>query len=231
MGLTQAMRARLPPGEASEVPIDLAQGDSPLLARLRRVMRRYAIRARGTTQISVADAAGNLASLSLSNGEGSGYLLPGTGVMLNNMLGEEDINPEGVHRWPRDRRLASMMAPSLITLRDGTRIALGSGGSNRIRSAILQVISNRVDFGMPLAEAVSAPRIHLEGGLLNLEPPCGAETLAGLARHHPRIKCWEAPNLFFGGVHSVARRANGRLEGAGDPRRGGVTRIALPGGG
>ena len=78
--------------------------------------------------------------------------------MLNNMLGEEDLSPGGFHRWEENCRMASMMCPSVATLPDGGRVALGSGGSNRIRSAILQVLVNLFEFGMPLEQAVIAPR-------------------------------------------------------------------------
>ena len=94
---------------------------------------------RGTTHISVVDEDGNVAAMTLSNGEGSGCLIPGTGIMTNNMLGEEDINPAGIDNWQPDRRLGSMMAPTLV-LGEGYQVALGSGGSNRIRSAIVQVL-------------------------------------------------------------------------------------------
>ena len=124
--------------------------------------KRRALATRGTTHISVADAGGNLASLTLSNGEGSSYVLPGSGIMLNNMLGEEDLNPGGFHRLPAGVRLASMMTPTIARLSDGGQIALGSGGSNRIRSAILQVLLNVLEFDMDLEQAVNAPRLHLE---------------------------------------------------------------------
>jgi len=119
---------------------------------------------RGTTHISIIDDAGNAASLTLSNGEGAGTLAPGTGIMLNNMLGEEDINPTGFHQWPEDTRLSSMMAPTLAVEGNGTLMALGSGGSNRIRTAILQVLVNFLDFSMSADDAVEAPRLHYEGG-------------------------------------------------------------------
>jgi len=177
---------------------------------------------RGTTQISVADRAGNLASLTLSNGEGSGYVLPGTGIMLNNMLGEEDINPGGLHAWTPDRRLASMMAPTVVAATDGRRIALGSGGSNRIRSAILQVIVNLLDLGEPLETAVEAARIHLEDDILNLEAGFAEAVLQELRSLFPRQRLWPARNLFFGGAHSVQVDALGHCSGRGDSRRGGV---------
>jgi gamma-glutamyltranspeptidase/glutathione hydrolase len=203
----------------------MPQGDPELATltdEIRAIMRREAACSRGTTQISVADGEGNLASLTVSNGEGSGYVLPGTGIVLNNMLGEEDINPQGFHRWPADRRMSSMMSPTLIELAEGAAVVTGSSGSNRIRSALLQVICNLVDFKLPLHQAVAAPRIHFEGDLLSLEPPVGLETLEALQRDWPQIKAWSALSVFFGGAHSVCRGAAGRLSGAGDPRRGGV---------
>jgi gamma-glutamyltranspeptidase/glutathione hydrolase len=183
---------------------------------------------RGTTHISVLDRFGNLASLTLSNGEGCGYVLPRTGIMVNNMLGEEDLNPGGFHRWPPDRRIASMMAPTALRFQDGTLVATGSGGSNRIRSAILQVVSHLVDFGMDVGRAVTAPRIHFESGLLNLEPPRPPAMLQELEAEFPRQRVWGERNLFFGGAHTALRHPDGRLDGRGDPRRGGVCRLVPP---
>jgi gamma-glutamyltranspeptidase/glutathione hydrolase len=195
-----------------------------LVADYRALMRTHPGAVRGTTQVSIIDRAGNLASMTLSNGEGCGRVLPGSGIMLNNMLGEEDVNPHGFHQWPANRRIASMMAPSALTLVDGSLVATGSGGSNRIRSAILQTVSNLVDYGLPVCEAVTAPRIHYESGLLNLEPPRAAAVLRELSVAFPKQRLWGGLNLFFGGAHTVLRRPDGRMEGEGDPRRGGVYR-------
>lgn len=181
---------------------------------------------RGTTHISVIDDAGNAAALTLSNGEGCGHVVPGTGVMLNNMLGEEDLNPAGFHAWTPDSRMSSMMAPTLIEDSAGCLTALGSGGANRIRTAILQVLINLIDFAMPLAEAVEAPRAHYEQGMLNLEPGFTESIVSALEAEWPNVKAWHERNLFFGGVHAVqADYSDGRMEGAGDPRRGGVALI------
>ena len=177
---------------------------------------------RGTTQISIADRTGNLASMTLSNGEGSGYVIPGTGIMLNNMLGEEDLNPNGFHQWPQNQRIASMMAPSLVILDDGGIIVTGSGGSNRIRSAILQVVSNLIDFQMPLEEAVSHSRIHYENDLLSLEPELDPAILRTLMDEFPNQQIWHEKNLFFGGAHTVTVDARSMLSGVGDTRRGGI---------
>lgn len=172
--------------------------------------------AQGTTHVSVADAAGNVASMTTSNGESSGYLVPGTGVMLNNMLGEEDLHPDGFHAAPAGERVASMMCPTLL-LRDGAPwLALGSGGSKRIRTALAQVVSNAVDYGMDPRSAVEAPRVHWDGEVVQHEPGVSATAREALAARWP-LNGWSQRNLYFGGVHAVGAG----LEGAGDPRRGG----------
>jgi gamma-glutamyltranspeptidase / glutathione hydrolase len=171
---------------------------------------------RGTTQISIDDGHGLGVSLTLSNGEGSGYVIPDTGVMLNNMLGEEDLNRTGFHHWPTNRRLASMMAPMMLR-RGKQRWLLGSGGSNRIRTALTQVISNLVDFGMSLEAAIAAPRVHLENGRLALETEPGrwpGDIGSWLDEHHPDAGRWPRRNMYFGGVHAV-----GPDSAAADPRR------------
>lgn len=221
MRLTQALRS----DERAELVADPGLPDSALVAEYLALMAEQLIFPRGTTQISVADRDGNLASLTLSNGEGAGYVLPDTGIVLNNMLGEEDINPHGFHRWPTDRRISSMMAPTLLERAGGDWVVTGSSGSNRIRSAVLQVLCNLVDHGLGLEEAVSAPRIHYEDGMLNMEPPIPDAVLEDLRAAWPDIRMWSGPSVFFGGAHSVASMVNGSLFGAGDPRRGGVVRV------
>jgi gamma-glutamyltranspeptidase/glutathione hydrolase len=191
-----------------------------LMEAYRAAVKGHPVNHRGTTHISAIDSAGNSAALTLSNGEGSGHLLPGSGIMLNNMLGEEDLNPEGFNRWPCDVRVSSMMAPTLAEDRRHL-IAIGSGGSNRLRTAILQTLCNLIDFAMPPAAAVNAPRIHFERGRLDIEPGLPAETVAALAADYPDHRSWASHNLFFGGTHTVCW--DGRsFSGAGDPRRGGI---------
>ncbi|MGA1205802.1 MAG: gamma-glutamyltransferase [Opitutales bacterium] len=181
------------------------------------------LRTTGTTQISIMDAEGNEVSMTTSNGSGSAIIPAGTGFMLNNMLGEEDLQPAGLHTWKPDQRLSSMMTPAIAHLGDGSRVATGSGGSNRIRSTILQILRHLIDRRSSLKEAVEAPRLHWEGGILHAEE--GAmDLLQPLAAHLP----WEfvthpVPNLFFGGAHSVHGSPGGFFHGIGDPRRGGVT--------
>ncbi len=186
---------------------------------------------RGTTHISVIDAEGNAASATITNGEGNGHAVEGCGFMLNNMLGEEDLNPEGFHQWSEDSRLSSMMAPSVTLSREGMVTALGSGGSNRIRTAILQVLVNLLDRGMGLSSAVGAARIHAErGGTLSFEEGPWSESFSDAEREalreaYPDAEGWPEVNLFFGGVHAARRTPKGGFEGAGDSRRGGVAVI------
>jgi gamma-glutamyltranspeptidase/glutathione hydrolase len=180
-----------------------------------------------TTHITVVDADGGCASVTCSNGTGSGMLVPGTGVHVNNMLGEEDLNPLGFHALPPGRRMTSMMAPTLVLGRGRLEAALGSGGSNRIRSAILQVILRLIDDGLTAQQAVEAGRLHFEEGVIQAEPGVDAEALARLEARGVRVSRWRERNLFFGGVHAVARDPrSGRLSGGGDPRRGGAVALA-----
>jgi gamma-glutamyltranspeptidase/glutathione hydrolase len=154
-------------------------------------------------------------------------LVPGTGVILNNMLGEEDLNPLGFHRIRPGRRVPSMMAPTVV-LRDGEiLLAVGSAGSNRIRSAILQTVVRVVEQGMGPAEAIAAPRLHAEGGVVQAEPGIDPAALARLEARGVTVARRPEINLFFGGVQAVARDPRtGELSGGGDPRRGGAVAYA-----
>jgi gamma-glutamyltranspeptidase/glutathione hydrolase len=196
--------------------------DPALLERYRTEVLGHPSATRGTTHISVIDRAGNAASLSFSNGEGSGYAVPGTAILLNNMMGEEDINPHGFLHWPCDTRMSSMMAPTLAIEADGTLIALGSGGANRLRTAILQVLLNLLVHRLPAAAAIASPRIHFENDRLSLEPGFDETDIKQLSRLFPDLHRWQQQNLFFGGVHVASRRSNGEMSGAGDARRGGA---------
>ena len=175
-----------------------------------------------TTHISVLDADGACATVTCSNGSCSGVVVPGTGIHLNNMLGEEDLNPGGFHRHEPGRRIPSMMAPTVV-LRDGKpEVALGSAGSNRIRSAITQTILGVVDDGLPAQDAVDRPRVHWEGRVVEAEPGIDEEALAALEREGWPVQRFRERSLYFGGVQAVARDPEtGELSGGGDPRRGG----------
>jgi gamma-glutamyltranspeptidase/glutathione hydrolase len=173
-----------------------------------------------TTHVSVLDVDGWACSVTCSNGSGSGVSVPGTGLHLNNMLGEEDLSPGGLFTHRVGDRLPSMTAPTVV-LRDGVaELVVGSAGSSRIRSALLQVIVNVIDREMPPQDAVDTPRLHLEGGAVYAEP--GVDVAALQAAGHP-VTAFRAPNLFFGGCQAVGRdHRNGVVAGGADARRGGA---------
>ncbi len=182
--------------------------------------RFLAARLGSTTHISVLDSRGRACSVTCTNGEGSGVVVPDTGIHVNNVMGEEDLNPLGFHRHPPGRRMPSMMAPSIV-LRDGAvELVLGSAGSNRIRSAILQTIVGVVDHGLGVRDAVDAPRAHFEDGIVYHEPGIDMSSVRELDPERDIVR-FHSPNLFFGGVQAV-HRFDAELTGAGDPRRGGV---------
>ncbi len=186
--------------------------------------RFAASRLGSTTHISVMDAEGRACGVTCSNGEGAGVVVAGTGIHLNNWLGEQDLNPMGFHRHPPARRLPSMMSPTLVRAADVPEVVLGSAGSNRIRSAVLQTILGVVDRGLAIGEAVRAPRVHFEDGVVYAEP--GAD-VDGLDRLGYGMAHFAEPNLFFGGVQAVRRDPeSGELGGGGDPRRGGAVAAA-----
>ena len=154
--------------------------------------------------------------MTCSNGEGAGYFAPGTGIMLNNMMGEDDLHPDGFHNSPPGQRVGSMMSPSLLIKDNAVKLVIGSGGSKRIRTAISQVLSQVIDFNRPLQDAVDAPRLHWDGELLQIEPGFPAEAVASLKKL-VEVNEWQAQGVYFGGVHAVIPGK----EGAADQRRGG----------
>jgi gamma-glutamyltranspeptidase / glutathione hydrolase len=179
-----------------------------------------------TTHVAVLDREGWACSVTCSNGSCSGVVVPGTGIHLNNMLGEQDLNPLGFHRHPPGRRMPSMMSPTTVLREGAPELVLGSAGSNRIRSAILQTIIRVIDDGLEAGDAVQAPRVHFEDGVVYAEP--GIDT--GALEHAGRaIARFRELNLFFGGVQAVARDRHGRFSGGGDPRRGGAALVVSAG--
>ncbi len=201
------------------------------LARASRVgheARQGLITPGSTTHISVVDGHHGVASVTLSNGEGCGHLIPGTGVQVNNFLGEEDLNPHGFHRHDPGVRLPTMMAPTVLEHDGQPVLALGSGGSNRIRTAIGQVLYRVMTLGQSLESAVRSPRVHAEGQTAWFETGGLADraaTEAALRGDYAEICVFEDLAFFFGGVHAVQIDEDGKPHGVGDRRRGGVALV------
>lgn len=183
----------------------------------------------GTTHCSAVDPAGMVASMTVSNGATSGFVVPGTGIQLNNMLGEADLNPGGFHAMPPGRRMGSMMSPSVLVAPDGSVVALGSGGSERIRSALVEVMVRLIDGGQALPVAVAAARAHPADEGLQVEPHMPDPVVAGLrgAGLGP-VNVWTTPGVYFGGVNAVQRHPDGSVVAVADGRRGGGAVVVHP---
>ena len=173
----------------------------------------------GTTHVSVVDADGNAASLSASTGSGSGVIVPGTAVHLNNMLGEYDLVAGGPAR--AGRRLTSMMAPTIVVGARGPRLVVGSAGSTRLRGAIMQVIVNVLAHSFGVAEAIDRPRVHVDEPHLHCEGGFDPAELDRLEQMGYDLIRWRRHNLFFGGTNAVEVLPDGAVAAAGDARRGG----------
>lgn len=178
----------------------------------------------GTTHISTVDSDGMCAAMTVSNGLGSGVILPGTGVHLNNMMGEDDLHPGGAHSAVGGTRIRSMMAPSVVEFGDGL-LVLGSGGSERIRSAMTRVITLMTGGDADIAAAIEVPRVHVDtAGVVQAEPGLSQVQLEALRTFAP-VNVWEERHFYFGGVNAVQVTGSGELRAHADPRRGGAWRI------
>ncbi|WP_022930434.1 gamma-glutamyltransferase [Patulibacter americanus] len=228
---------RVPPSAAALVAA-MADADAERTAAFEEGLVRdgfadelLALRLGSTTHVSVIDADGLSCALTATNGEGSGVVVPGTGIHLNNVMGEEDLNPRlrpggrGLDPFAPGRRMPSMMAPTAVRAPGGrVEAILGSAGSNRIRSALLQTVVGLVDHGRGPVDAVDAPRVHLEDGVVYAEP--GVDPACAAAGGQTLVEFRER-NLFFGGVQLVCRDPEtGALSAAADPRRGGAVATA-----
>ena len=182
-----------------------------------------------TIHISAVDADGLACSITASAGYGSGAMVSGTGLWLNNSLGEIDLNPQGLKDLPPGTRLSSNMAPTIARRPDGTTLAVGSPGASRITTAIAQVLYNFVHLDMDLATAIAAPRIHVEivdqALRLAFEPGLSIQGLSTNALADFSLIPFPAPSMYFGGVQAALWNPQMGLCAAADARRaGGVAR-------
>jgi gamma-glutamyltranspeptidase/glutathione hydrolase len=177
-----------------------------------------------TTHTSVVDSEGTALSLTLSSGYGSGLVPPGTGIWMNNFLGELELNRRGLHAWPVGRRLPSNMAPTIARREDGTVLAVGSPGADRITTAILQTLIGHIRIGLPLSEAIEHPRLHIAvedsnaTAMYEVGLPVGKVDL-------PRRQM-PAGSMMFGGVGAARWSPKEEFEVAADGRRAGGTAVA-----
>ncbi|MFN2223203.1 MAG: gamma-glutamyltransferase family protein [Candidatus Promineifilaceae bacterium] len=196
------------------------EGDSPLPALSEPALHP------DTSHLSVIDEGGMAVSLTTTAGETAGYVVPGTGYIPNNIMGEEDLHPAGFHVREPGQRIPTMMTPAIVLHQGNIRLVVGSGGSIRIRSAILQVLSNLLDFNMSLVDAVNTSRVHLENGALQCELGYDPAAVTALEARGYSVNRWDRRSIYFGGAHSVSRTPTGEVVAAGDNRRGGATATA-----
>jgi len=186
--------------------------------------QRRALASPSTSHTSAIDADGLACAVTTSTGYSAGVVVPGTGVLLNNMLGEIELNPAGLHALEPGARMRSNMAPSILRSAAGDIVSFGTGGADRITSALAQVWVNVVSLEMPLEESISHPRCHVEWR-------DGQPVLA----HEPGIDTSAVPfatrgfddlHMYFGGVQATQRTSQGELIAVADPRRRGGSAVS-----
>ena len=219
--LIQSQRACL---DFRQRHLDLADDVGSEAARLIESARDGSLLARwasaSTVHTSVVDDSGNGCAITASSGYGSGEMPPGTGLWLNNCLGEIELNRRGLDAGPPGERLPSNMAPS-VARRDGAVLAVGSPGADRITTAMQQFLINYLQIGMPLADAIAHPRVHVDtsGTVVNLK----AEPGLVLPEIDLPISVFPELVMYFGGVGAAVFDSASGFDVAADPRReGGV---------
>ncbi|MDP7070149.1 MAG: gamma-glutamyltransferase [Phycisphaerales bacterium] len=195
---------------------------SVMSAALHRRDQRLARASASTTQICAVDRDGNACSITTSTGYGAGVVVPGTGVMLNNMLGELELLPNGPDVLQPGERLPSNMTP-MVASRGRCAVAIGAAGADRIAPAIAQVWRGIVARGESVEAAVAAPRFHVRES-------AGEKYLDHEPGFHPYevgmpVNPFQSPHMYFGGVQAAAVYSDGRLDAGSDPRRGGAVII------
>lgn len=179
-----------------------------------------------TTHLSTVDSQGNMVALTqtIVHFFGSKTTVPGTGVLLNNAMTSFFQNPGTLNSIEAGKRPRSYMAPTVILRGGKPFMSVGSPGSDRIPSAILQVLMNIIEFDMDLEEALRAPRFHTTtGSTLDVEARFDEQTLLGLQLRGYSINTREPFDLYFGGVQLILiDQETGQFYGAADPRRDGA---------
>ncbi|MEO0996585.1 MAG: gamma-glutamyltransferase [Pseudomonadota bacterium] len=196
--------------------------DADVAELLARAQSGGLSRSAATVHTSAVDEHGLACAITMSSGYGSGEMAPGTGLWLNNCLGEIDLNRRGLEVGPPGTRLLSNMAPSAARSGDAM-LAIGSPGASRITTALLQTLVNFIHHRMPLERAIDAPRLHVEydgdDERIAYEAGVDAGALGNAHRYDER-------NMYFGGVGAALRDAAGDFAVAADNRREGGTFIA-----
>jgi gamma-glutamyltranspeptidase/glutathione hydrolase len=179
-----------------------------------------------TTSLSVMDKMGNMVAItkSINYFFGSGVLVPGTGFIMNDHMDDFVLKPGSVNSVEPGKRPLSSMSPTLVLDPKGRAfMTIGSPGATRIFPTVAQVISNVIDYNMPLQEAILAPRyFQMASGNLNVEGRVSLNTFNKLGPLGHTLTTRSDWDPYFGGVHAVLYNYDTKLlMGGADPRRDG----------
>jgi gamma-glutamyltranspeptidase/glutathione hydrolase len=175
-----------------------------------------------TTSFSIADRHGNMVCVTQSLGSvfGSGVVVPGTGICLNNFLYWADVNPRSPNRVKQGDVMPICVAPSIVTHDDRPVLALGTPGSYGILQTQPQAMVQYIDFGLPLQQAIEAPRARLtDGRAVLLESRVEPKVNEELRRRGHHLTSGPDWTMKVGGMQGVAVDAAGTFTGGCDPRR------------
>jgi gamma-glutamyltranspeptidase/glutathione hydrolase len=179
-----------------------------------------------TTHLSVMDKQGNMVAItkSINYFFGSGVVVPGYGIIMNDHMDDFVFRPGTANSIEPGKRPLSSMSPTLVLDPQGRSfMTIGSPGATRIFPAVAQIVSDVVDFGTPIQEAILAPRLfQMASGALNMEGRYSINTYEALKKLGHTITVRGDWDAYFGGVHAVLYDYNtGTLFGGADPRRDG----------
>jgi gamma-glutamyltranspeptidase/glutathione hydrolase len=211
---------------------DLEADGADLLARVGEHGLTALRGSSSTANVSAVDSDGTACTITMSSGYSAGLVIPGTGILLNNSLGEVELNRLGIHALAPGTRLASNMAPTTAHSRAGQVLAIGSPGADRITTALMLVLGQACLHDRDLQSAIESPRIHLRlvgddkdsRFVVEHEADAGireAVARAGLASHE-----YAEPHMYFGGVGAAILAPDGDLQAAGDARREAATGVS-----
>jgi gamma-glutamyltranspeptidase/glutathione hydrolase len=178
-----------------------------------------------TTHFAVADGDGTVVTVTQTLGSpfGSGVMVPGTGMLLNNLLMWADVEPGSPAALRGGAPMQTRMAPTQV-FRDGAfLLSIGTPGSYGILQTTPQMLLNVVEFGMTVQEAIEAPRVRAyRDRLIDVEGRIPESVREGLAARGHQVNVLEDWSWVVGGGQGIRRDPeSGALQGGADPRRDG----------